>query len=50
MGEELTQEERFNQILLQAEELVQNEDVDTAIGKLRLLMEKINVTLLTCSS
>lgn len=40
---ELTQEEKFNQILVQAEELVQKDQVDSAINKLRLLMEKINV-------
>ena len=40
---ELTQEEKFNQILVQAEELVQKDLVDSAINKLRLLMEKINV-------
>lgn len=40
---ELTQEEKFNQILIQADELVQKDEVEAAINKLRLLMEKINV-------
>lgn len=34
---ELTQEERFNQILLQADDLMQKDDVEKAIEKLRLL-------------
>jgi hypothetical protein len=41
----MTQEERFNQKLLEAVELIQEDRVDEAIDELRLLMEKINVRM-----